>query len=121
MRTASHISHFILTTREFTEGPQTAFPKRNGRRQRGALEADFRLVDSLASTMLSVFPYVYLVDAERYENTLIYGTPSPLRRFSSSLKTQQCSIRGPPVVRSRSAPSRLATSDCRRLGGAIHR
>jgi predicted membrane-bound spermidine synthase len=40
----------------------------------GRTESDYRLVEALASTMLSVFPHVYLIDTERYENTLIYGT-----------------------------------------------
>jgi len=49
----------------------------------GRSETDYRLVDALASTMLSVFPYVYLIDTERYENTLIYATfaPSSIEEF----------------------------------------
>ncbi len=40
----------------------------------GRTESDFRLVDALASTMLAVFPHVFLVDTANYENTLIFGT-----------------------------------------------
>ncbi|CAN5666683.1 fused MFS/spermidine synthase [soil metagenome] len=43
----------------------------------GRTATDFRLVDALASTMLDIFPYVYLIDAERYHNTLIFGTFAP--------------------------------------------
>jgi predicted membrane-bound spermidine synthase len=78
---------FHLTTREFFEEvanrlSETGMVVVNA----GRSETDFRLVDSLASTMLSVFPYVYLVDAERYENTLIYGTftPSSIQQFAEN-------------------------------------
>jgi len=49
----------------------------------GRSETDFRLVDALSSTMLDVFPHVYLIDTMNYDNTLIVGTfvPSSVDAF----------------------------------------
>ncbi len=66
---------FHLTTTEFFQetadhltdsGVVVVNAGRNG--------SDYRLVDALASTMLDVFPHVFLIDSERYDNTLIVGT-----------------------------------------------
>ncbi|MGE3798757.1 MAG: spermidine synthase [Thermomicrobiales bacterium] len=66
---------FHLTTSEFFEetashltssGVVVVNAGRNG--------SDYRLVDAIASTMLDVFPHVFLVDTREYDNTLIFGT-----------------------------------------------
>jgi spermidine synthase len=40
----------------------------------GRTGSDYRLVDALAQTLHSVFPNVYLIDTERFTNTIIIGT-----------------------------------------------
>jgi len=44
----------------------------------GRTRTDFRLVDSLAATMRDVFPYVVAIDVDRYTNTILVGSQSPL-------------------------------------------
>jgi predicted membrane-bound spermidine synthase len=39
----------------------------------GRTRTDFRLVEVIAATMQAVFPYVYLIDVERYSNTMVIG------------------------------------------------
>ncbi|CAN5751696.1 fused MFS/spermidine synthase [soil metagenome] len=76
----------------------------------GRSETDYRLVDALASTMLSVFPYVYLIDTDRYENTLIYGT------FSASSVddfVQNAAALDPASINGTIANSALATGNIR--------
>ena len=43
----------------------------------GRTDTDYRLVDAIASTMNSVFPYVYAIDTARFDNTLLVGSMSP--------------------------------------------
>ncbi|HYH13069.1 MAG TPA: fused MFS/spermidine synthase [Thermomicrobiales bacterium] len=43
----------------------------------GRTEDDYRLVDVISSTMKSVYPHVYLIDVERYHNTMVVATKSP--------------------------------------------
>ncbi len=38
---------------------------------------DFRLVEALAQTMRAAFPNVYIIDSQRFDNSLIIGTNSP--------------------------------------------
>jgi len=47
---------------------------------------DFRLVEALAQTMRSVFPNVYIIDTQRFENSLVIGTnaPTSLSNFYSN-------------------------------------
>jgi predicted membrane-bound spermidine synthase len=40
----------------------------------GRTGSDYRLVDALAQTLHAVFPNVYLIDTERFTNTIIIGT-----------------------------------------------
>jgi predicted membrane-bound spermidine synthase len=40
----------------------------------GRTDTDFRLVDAIASTMKSVFPSVFIVDLERSDNSMVFGT-----------------------------------------------
>jgi predicted membrane-bound spermidine synthase len=43
----------------------------------GRTDTDFRLVDAISSTMRDVFPYVYAVDVERFDNTMLIGMMEP--------------------------------------------
>ena len=56
----------------------------------GRTEDDYRLVDAIASTIKSVFPNVYLIDVERYSNTMVIATKSPssIESFTEAVKNQ---------------------------------
>jgi len=56
----------------------------------GRTDTDYRLVDVIASTMKDVFPNVYLVDTERYANTMVIATKSPsdIDTFAESVRQQ---------------------------------
>jgi predicted membrane-bound spermidine synthase len=43
----------------------------------GRADTDYRLVDAIASTMAAVYPHVFAVDVERYDNTILVGTMQP--------------------------------------------
>ena len=43
----------------------------------GRTSNDYRLVEALAQTMHSVFPNVYIIDTERFTNSLVIGTNAP--------------------------------------------
>jgi predicted membrane-bound spermidine synthase len=69
---------FHLTTREFFE--ETARHLTDQGMvvvNAGRSDTDYRLVDALSSTMLDVFPHVFLIDTMNYDNTLIVGTFAP--------------------------------------------
>jgi spermidine synthase len=69
---------FQLTTREFfTEAAERLNPCGVVAVNAGRTDTDYRLVDVLASTMRDVFPAVYAIDVERYDNTLLYGVTCP--------------------------------------------
>jgi spermidine synthase len=69
---------FQLTTKEFF-GEVAAHLNAGGVAvvNVGRTETDYRLVDVIASTMNAVFPYVYAVDVDRYNNTIVVGSFSP--------------------------------------------
>lgn len=54
----------------------------------GRTETDYRLVDVIASTMKSVFPSIYLIDTERYTNTIVIATkqPTDLENFGAAVR-----------------------------------
>ncbi len=54
----------------------------------GRTKTDFRLVDVIAATMADVFDYVYLIDVERFSNTMVIGTnsPSSIEAFVSNIE-----------------------------------
>ncbi len=56
----------------------------------GRTETDYRLVDVISSTMRSVFPNVYVIDTERYENSIVIATrtPTSIDTFAESLAMQ---------------------------------
>jgi len=43
----------------------------------GRTSKDFRLVEALAQTMRGVFSHVYIIDTERFTNSIIIGTNAP--------------------------------------------
>ena len=43
----------------------------------GRTNTDYRLVDTMASTMKSVFAYVYVLDTDRFANSMVIGTNTP--------------------------------------------
>jgi spermidine synthase len=44
----------------------------------GRSETDFRLVDALSSTLSAVFPTVWLVDVQGYDNTMVIASPNEI-------------------------------------------
>jgi hypothetical protein len=56
----------------------------------GRTKTDYRLVEVIASTMKDVFPSVYLIDTERYTNTMVIATrqPTDLAAFAASVDAQ---------------------------------
>ena len=52
----------------------------------GRTSKDFRLVEALAQTMHGVFSHVYIIDTERFTNSIIIGTnaPSSLDNFRTN-------------------------------------
>lgn len=82
---------FQLTTREFFQEvsdqltPEGALVINVGR-----TDTDYRLVDAISSTMRDVFPNVYVVDTERYTNSIVIATKSPtsIDNFAQSLAVQ---------------------------------
>ncbi|MBA2278093.1 MAG: fused MFS/spermidine synthase [Chloroflexia bacterium] len=80
---------FQLTTKEFFgEVSNQLSPEGVAVINAGKTDTDFRLVDVIASTMKSVFPNVYLIDVDRFDNTIIVGTKTPadLNTFAQSVE-----------------------------------
>ena len=66
---------FQLTTKEFfQEVADHLRPDGSVVVNVGRTETDFRLVDVIASTMRAVFPSVYVIDVNRYSNSMVVGT-----------------------------------------------
>ncbi len=69
---------FQLTSREFfQEVADHLTPSGVAVINVGRADTDYRLVDAIASTMNAVYPYVFAVDVERYDNTILVGTMQP--------------------------------------------
>ena len=53
----------------------------------GRTDTDYRLVDAIASTMSAVYPTVFAIDVERYDNTIVVGTKTPtdVGQFAASV------------------------------------
>jgi predicted membrane-bound spermidine synthase len=83
---------FQLTTREFFEEVSDRLtPDGVAVINVGRTDTDYRLVDVIASTMRDVFPNVYVIDTERYANSIVIATNSPtaLANFADSLAAQE--------------------------------
>ncbi len=69
---------FQLTTKEFfQEVREHLTPSGVTVINAGRTSHDFRLVEALAQTMHAVFPNVYIIDTERFTNSLVIGTNAP--------------------------------------------
>lgn len=69
---------FQLTTQEFFgEVDDALTPEGVAVMNVGRTSTDYRLVEVMASTMKSVFDYVYVIDTDRYTNSMIIGTNAP--------------------------------------------
>lgn len=82
---------FQLTTREFfQEVSDHLTPGGAAVINVGRTETDFRLVDVISSTMKDVFPNVYIIDTERYDNSIVIATKSPtaMSNFGESVRAQ---------------------------------
>ncbi len=83
---------FQLTTREFfQEVSDRLTPDGVAVINVGRTSTDYRLVGVISSTMKNVFPNVYIVDAERYANSIVIATNSPtaLANFEASVAAQE--------------------------------
>src|SRR6266699_3621816 len=69
---------FQLTTSEFFQAVRAHLsPTGVAVINAGRTCCDFRLVEALAQTMRSVFANVYIIDTQRFENSLVIGTNAP--------------------------------------------
>ncbi len=69
---------FQLTTKEFFQEVRAHLtPTGVAVINAGRTNSDFRLVEALAQTMRAVFPNVYIIDTERFTNSLVIGTNAP--------------------------------------------
>jgi predicted membrane-bound spermidine synthase len=69
---------FQLTTKEFFQLVESHLTE-NGVAviNVGRTDTDYRIVDVISATMRSVFPYVFAVDVDSYDNTMLFGLSSP--------------------------------------------
>ena len=82
---------FQLTTQEFfQEVADHLTPDGAAVINVGRTETDYRLVDVIASTMKSVFPNVYVIDTDRYANSIVIASKSPTQidTFAQSVRAQ---------------------------------
>ncbi len=80
---------FQLTTKEFFQTVRDHLtPTGTTVINAGRTNSDFRLVEALAQTMRSVFPNVYIIDTQRFENSLIIATNAhtSLSNFAANAK-----------------------------------
>lgn len=78
---------FQLTSREFFEEVADHLnPGGVAVVNAGRTATDFRLVDAISTTMRAVYDHVYVIDVERYANSIIVGTnaPSSVDQFAVS-------------------------------------
>jgi spermidine synthase len=70
---------FQLTSREFFQDVAAHLrPGGVAVVNAGRTRTDFRLVEALGTTMRDIFPYVVAIDVDRYTNTILVGSQSPL-------------------------------------------
>jgi predicted membrane-bound spermidine synthase len=82
---------FQLTTREFFQEVYDALTDEGVAVMNvGRTSTDYRLVDVIASTMKDVFPNVYVIDTERYANSMVIATrnPSRIETFRENVERQ---------------------------------
>lgn len=82
---------FQLTTREFFQEVYDAMTDDGVAVMNvGRTATDYRLVDVIASTMKDVFPNVYVIDTDRYANSMVIATraPSHIGTFATNVEQQ---------------------------------
>lgn len=81
---------FQLTTREFFQEVRDHLtPAGVTVINAGRTSRDFRLVEALAQTMHAVFPNVYIIDTERFTNSLVIGTNAPTKLGNFQVNTSR--------------------------------
>jgi predicted membrane-bound spermidine synthase len=81
---------FQLTTKEFfDEVSDHLRPGGTAVVNVGRTDTDFRLVDAIASTMASVYTNVFIIDVERYSNSMVIGTNAPASVSAFSANTNR--------------------------------
>lgn len=79
---------FQLTTAEFFREVRSHLtPKGVAVINAGRTCCDFRLVEALAQTMRAAFSNVYIIDTQRFENSLVIGTNSPTSLANFAINT----------------------------------
>lgn len=53
----------------------------------GRTSRDYRLVDAMAQTMRTVFPNVYIIDTQRFTNSIVIGTNAPTQLVNFLVNT----------------------------------
>ncbi|HEX7103660.1 MAG TPA: fused MFS/spermidine synthase [Nitrolancea sp.] len=79
---------FHLTTKEFfQEVYDHLAPRGVAVLNAGRTDTDYRLVNVIASTMKTVFPNVYILDAQGYANSVVIGTkePTSIANFAANI------------------------------------
>jgi predicted membrane-bound spermidine synthase len=83
---------FQLTTKEFFQTVRDHLtPTGVTVINAGRTNSDFRLVEALAQTMHTVFPNVYIIDTQRFANSLIIGTNAPTSPGNFQINTARLS------------------------------
>ncbi len=83
---------FHLTTKEFfQEVDNHLAPDGVTIINAGRTEDDYRLVDVIASTMKTVFPNVYIIDVDKYANSIVVATKEPtnIQNFAANIDRLQ--------------------------------
>jgi spermidine synthase len=79
---------FQLTTLEFFREVRSHLnPQGVAVINAGRTCCDFRLVEALAQTMRATFSNVYIIDTQRFENSLVIGTNSPTSLANFAINT----------------------------------
>lgn len=79
---------FQLTTLEFFREVRSHLnPQGVAVINAGRTCCDFRLVEALAQTMRAAFSNVYIIDSQRFENSLVIGTNSPTSLANFAINT----------------------------------
>lgn len=84
----------------------------------GRTRTDYRLVDVIASTMKAVYPHVYAIDVDGYNNTILIGSANPdgIQNFATNAAALV-----PASIRSSVAETSIASGNIREIsaGGRV--
>lgn len=110
---------FQLTTKEFFDDVSDHLgPGGTAVVNVGRTDTDFRLVDAIASTMASVYTNVFVIDVERYSNSMVIGTNAPASVEAFAANVDQLPVNS--IIRTVGGRS-LATGNIRQVhpGGRV--